>query len=671
MKPIQALVGHSFADDDKEIVTRFVDHFDSLARLQSDFGWDRAILTKPKSVSEKVRDHFKAANTFIAICTKHEITFAKSDLRQTMFRKELRISRNAYQYKSSDWILQEIGYAAGKEMNVIVLVEEGVRPPEGILGDLEYIPFLRENLDAAFVKLTDAISSLVPDERSSEVLGTESRQDSSEVTGSEDPKSIEEPPDTNWPLDRFHWELISAAIMDQKERFGEIDLKFRKTDHCKDKLVLNSWEVHFAATRLEHFGEGSLIELEKVVREKPSARTIIKLAIAFSKFGEHEKAANLANEAFGLGETQLEKLDCLSRAAKFWSLRGEFQQASDSIDHMRQIGIENSEQSAILYKTLAQYFKASDQRELKMIALEALAALFPDDVHRRFRVGFDHSDRNNPRMAAYHYSRTPASIRDGTTWNNLGVAFEGASFHAKSIEALLIAKKKGSSLAMNNLAKRYLSAGFVEDALRLCQEALRQPEPTSYAGETLTIIQNRIREEEDNFKKDQLRSMSNSSALVEIGAYLSKAQSTEIIEKWQLPTGPMRVTVEGNRFRAMGNYQVKSGALSAAFGNVQANLSGYRIEIEGVISGRLISAKKVSKRIDGNGVIISALLSESKSNMFLCLEDDEVTFTCYEEKAGESYSTYKMTADATIDEKLLPQAPKKIEGPGNTGRPVK
>ena len=66
-------------------------------------------------------------------------------------------------WKTSDWIIQEIGLAIGRGCKVILLVESGVRHPGGLQGSLEYIEFDRSAPEKAFKKLLQMISHMVPE----------------------------------------------------------------------------------------------------------------------------------------------------------------------------------------------------------------------------------------------------------------------------------------------------------------------------------------------------------------------------------------------------------------------------------------------------------------------------------------------------------------------------
>ena len=53
MEEIRAFVGHSFAQDDVEVVSCFLKYFDQLSNLHPKFSWEHAEGAEPKVVAEK------------------------------------------------------------------------------------------------------------------------------------------------------------------------------------------------------------------------------------------------------------------------------------------------------------------------------------------------------------------------------------------------------------------------------------------------------------------------------------------------------------------------------------------------------------------------------------------------------------------------------------------
>ena len=153
MVEIKAFVGHSFSVDDKELIGIFIEHFDSLASSFPGFHWDHAQQAEPASVSGKVLTKIEDKNVFIGICARNEYVMQPKAMFRILFLKLVKLNGTDIQWKTSDWIIQEIGLAVGRQMKVIIFLEDGVRKPGGLFGDIEYIPFSRTNPHASFDKL--------------------------------------------------------------------------------------------------------------------------------------------------------------------------------------------------------------------------------------------------------------------------------------------------------------------------------------------------------------------------------------------------------------------------------------------------------------------------------------------------------------------------------------
>src|SRR5260370_41743541 len=112
MNEIRAFVGHSFLEEDSAIVGRFLNYFDQVAKLHPSFSWEHAESAEPKLLTEKVMSLIENKNTFIGICTKKELAADESSFSNVFFQGEYRKAKNSdLEWKTSDWIIQEIGLA--------------------------------------------------------------------------------------------------------------------------------------------------------------------------------------------------------------------------------------------------------------------------------------------------------------------------------------------------------------------------------------------------------------------------------------------------------------------------------------------------------------------------------------------------------------------------------
>jgi hypothetical protein len=84
----------------------------------------------------------------------------RSNLLVAFFTKDQKLATG--EWAPSQWVLQEIGFARGRGIPVVLIREEGVFKEAGILGDAQIIPLDAEReAFAAFVRLRSAIKNLL------------------------------------------------------------------------------------------------------------------------------------------------------------------------------------------------------------------------------------------------------------------------------------------------------------------------------------------------------------------------------------------------------------------------------------------------------------------------------------------------------------------------------
>lgn len=123
---IRAFVGHSFATDDEAVVQRFLKYLTVIQSMNIGFSWEHAEPAEPKELAEKVLRLIADKNVFIGICTRKEVVIEPDKLRQSLLnRRIMKAEQASFSSKTSDWIIQEIGMAVGRDLDLILLKEEG------------------------------------------------------------------------------------------------------------------------------------------------------------------------------------------------------------------------------------------------------------------------------------------------------------------------------------------------------------------------------------------------------------------------------------------------------------------------------------------------------------------------------------------------------------------
>lgn len=134
-----AFVGHSFLPEDQDIVSYVKD---LLREMQINcITGERA---EASEIHAKVKRRILDAEYFVGIFTR----------RHKIEDKQL--------WTTTEWVVQELAFAAANKKKLIILREEGLIDFAGLQGNLEYIEFNRETLHLASIKLLQTLWSLNP-----------------------------------------------------------------------------------------------------------------------------------------------------------------------------------------------------------------------------------------------------------------------------------------------------------------------------------------------------------------------------------------------------------------------------------------------------------------------------------------------------------------------------
>lgn len=158
---MKIFVGHSFADRDKPLV-------DSVISFLANKGisCQTGEPAQNKSVSEKVKSRIDNNEIFLGIFTvdqqikqAEEVEASKSFIEKFISSKKPAPKVNPPIFTTSNWVLQESGYAIAKGKKIILMVENGIHRFPELQGDSEIIPFDRGALDKPHLKLIEMLFS--------------------------------------------------------------------------------------------------------------------------------------------------------------------------------------------------------------------------------------------------------------------------------------------------------------------------------------------------------------------------------------------------------------------------------------------------------------------------------------------------------------------------------
>ena len=169
MSSLRAFVGHSFDENDLSLVEVFLKYLDSLKDIG--FEWDSAKKAQLKELSDQVKEKMEDKNLFIGIFTLKQRQIQDSKLNSGRFFGKDKLTGHIkdFSWNTSDWIIQESGYALGKGMKTLFIVEEGLGVIGGLQGDVQYIPFTRNNPSKSFTEINEMITALLKKEPEAKV----------------------------------------------------------------------------------------------------------------------------------------------------------------------------------------------------------------------------------------------------------------------------------------------------------------------------------------------------------------------------------------------------------------------------------------------------------------------------------------------------------------------
>lgn len=614
MGSLRAFVGHSFTPEDEQVVGKFLKYFDSIQEINPDFSWEHAEHAEPAAIDEKVLRLFQDKNIFIGICTRKERVVQPEKLKKGVLKPStLNADAEDFSWKTSDWVIQEIGLAFGREMKVIILLEEGVRTPGGIQGSLEYILFNRDTPEKSYGKLLQMIASLSP--QAENVGGSESSA-AKEPDENKSEKVVDTwlTPNHAWTRRSYELAYMHLIAIGDGEAAEKIQGAFLQSPLASVALK-ELWDAFAEHIRLRFGQGGSIDKLRTLAATHASSAGILKyLAQSYEDLGEDTKAAETFIEAANLESDAREKIEILGSAidcaAKKDPILAErlLRQAKD---------IANGDPSlrTIILTIENSFSKARKENGFMFSAMERFLEEMPDDHSKRFDLAYAYGEAGLNDMSLFHYQRIPYGARWDSVWNNLGVAYENLKLPVKSIASYQKAKELGSTLAMSNMAYRFMNAGFLEQARAICEEAVQTPEHHKNVDTALA----KVKEVGDAEAESEAKVISSAQSISEfhreVGAALIAQPMNDFDEEWIYEGERLKVILNQGKFSAHGFVEENVvGLRRIAFGD--AKPEQMEITFSGLVRGRAVLGTFERKR-KGGATLMALYGSDDKENIVM------------------------------------------------------
>lgn len=650
MEQIRAFVGHSFTQEDEQLVQKLLKFLTTVSHTLPNFSWEHAQGPEPRGIDEKVLDLFSGKSLFVGICTRKERVVTATEAPWWIPRGKVVANGRDLEWKTSDWIIQEIGLATGRGMDVILLVENGVRKPGGLQGSLEYVPFSREAPEACFDTLLGMIAALVP--RLTPTGGTETATAAAPAVENT-PAPSEEPdwavPTPEWTLREFKMAMYFAVHEKDLDKQALLNEKFLASSVGGTEEARLRWQAGCQQAKVLFGDAGAFALLQDVAAKAPKDSYVVEeLARGYMHLSEFETASQVFDKAASLRTDEpAEQVRLLGQAA-LMSRRAGFDNPTYA-DRMREIVSHAPEAERAALGVERRLAEEGGDDSLLIGALERLLALDPSDLDDRFALAYKYSDMGRDDLAVHHYLRIPEESRSAIAWNNLGVSFERLGLPGKSVHAYRKAQAAGETLAASNLAIRLLDAGFVPEATHILEEAQTVSDHNKNVDSTMSRAKS-VDEDEGEKEKSALSKAGAVSAFYrEFGSAAARRVSS-LGGTWNSPQCPLVVVHSGDSFVASGQFPEPRGLLAFALANQtvaggEQPPSQLEVEYQGKVYGRTVTVTKKVRR-PGKALVSAAstLLGGSEPAMVLMwLSEDGTTLACMERVGTASPTYYSIT----------------------------
>lgn len=455
------------------------------------------------AVGEKVRTRIDSSDIFIGLFTRTAQIVRTTSLLHRL--SEVLLKKNAL-YVASSWIMQESGYAIGRMKRIVFLVEDGVTAIPGLQGDLEYISFLRCSFEKIFVKINQMLLSSGPTGSTS--LKTAELASTGPST---EPTTAATSPALGPTGNELAFEKLDKAIGDKDtaaiNRIYEEELA--RTLAPEEDII---WRAVILRVTHQLGDSESFKKLSAHVVANPSVPGVrLQFAYRLREMKEFESAATHFELALRESERDMSRyadtvVDAVLALADCLSKLGHFSEAEQKLKSYIHTG-EIKHHRPKLLSALAELARDAKQ-ELKF-QLYAELALLEDPANRnlRFSLAYDYSRLEFHHLSTLHYERLVATHESTGGNNNLAVEYETLDLPFQATKFFKKSRDGKGTLAMANLAMRFIDKGFSDEATGLFTEAIQAAAAGAELHENIGIQKKRLADllenESESLKKVQ------------------------------------------------------------------------------------------------------------------------------------------------------------------------
>jgi Flp pilus assembly protein TadD len=629
MNKLAAFVGHSFSEQDGHLVNAFLTFLTTVSSIVPGFSWDHAEEAEPKVLSEKVRAKMEGKNLFIAICTAKERAIYLEKITQFPIAKSIWYgNRNDFESKTSDWVTQEIAYALGRGMDLIVLLEDGVRVPGGLQGDLEYIPFGRDAPSDSFNKILQMLKSLTPRPTLTEAAmptPAAAEKNADAVSGD----SEYEEPQASWKRNDYEnaiFKSVWSENIEQEKHLIEVFSKSPLGTAPAEVAELEGYAIYLHGI----LGKGfDLSRLRQLVEENPAdPRLRGHFASSLQRFSQYEDAARELVKASELATPDVDRANYIANAAIAKHKAGDIDAERWLRAQFKMMPSADIRILNIYLWALRQLSEGQEAVDRWLCYAEARLQSTPEEHSFRADLAYKYFEQERFSLALLHFLRIPTGERSNAVWNNIGASYTHMKVPGRSIVAYQKSQDLGGTTAVSNLAYTLIESGFFKEAEELCRKVIALPECDKRVAAALSSMDSVIEKETEGVNKALDAAKIQQRFLVDLGFACAAIDPTAQLGRWKAPDCDVDVVIgPDNTFTAIGQFvrDETAGLRGLLATAMSGGATARQVTVTVSYTGKIVGRGCFYTRIVSDDRAPSSLLGSSSVQGYLIVSEDALS----------------------------------------------
>lgn len=290
------------------------------------------------------------------------------------------------------------------------------------------------------------------------------------------------------------------ALVDKKSK--EADEGFAKLQAAEvDSEKRLSNEAIYLFFRYQYLADvDSIGKLEKLSNDQRIAGdAFFWLAKCYEYSGNYAKAIETLKKSLN-GEPKYKGYH-FALGARCYVKLGQFQDAIDFLTSALP-KVKTNEVLAKIYESLAEAHDAAGDKVMRAIALQKALQYAPESSDMLFSAAYAQGDVGMPYLSLVNYNTLLRfQPKHAFALNNLGAECSRLKMPIKAVSLYAQAAELKETLAMSNLANKYLDEGFEKEATDILERAMKEKSPNKNVGQSWMILEDKRENEKELWKK--------------------------------------------------------------------------------------------------------------------------------------------------------------------------